>query len=93
MFFCKVTAVLSPHSQQAELFEMTWLDINMYQAMQNVLVAVTLNLQNSIFVDKIFASLQELDQCNEILRSVTNKMIKNSSNLQCSSEITRSNHH
>ena len=38
----------------------------------------------NIFIPKVFASLQELHECNETLKSVTNKMIKNSKNLQYS---------
>ena len=39
--------------------------------------------------NKIFASLQELHRRYEILRSTTNKMIKNSSNLQYDKCITK----
>ena len=39
--------------------------------------------------NKIFASLQELHRRYEILRSTTNKMVKNSSNLQYDKCITK----
>ena len=53
---------------------------------------ISFNEELHISIDnKMFASLQELLQRGEILKFVTNKMIKNSRNLKYDSGITKWN--